>query len=137
MNGVDVNVTRYNEYVGIKIRKNLVLKHTLKNAEWNYLHEYAIILSQQHLKLFTKLLILPTLLYCNKIVIAATRTHKTKIENIQSLAIKVINNQTNIRSLPSVKNTRNKRCGIEVFKYLSGLAYTRFSGYFIKLYIVF
>ena len=46
MNGVDVNVTRYNEYVGIKIRKNLVLTNTLKNAEWNYLHEYAIILSQ-------------------------------------------------------------------------------------------
>ena len=51
MNGVDVNVTRYNEYVGIKIRKNLVLTNTLKNAEWNYLHEYAITLSQEHLKL--------------------------------------------------------------------------------------
>ena len=54
MNGVDVNVTRYNEYVGIKILKNLVLTNTLKNAEWNYLHEYAITLSQGHLKLFRK-----------------------------------------------------------------------------------
>ena len=72
MNGVDVNVTRYNEYVGIKIRKNLVLKHTLKNAEWNYLHEYAITLSQEHLKLL-KNHDSSILLYCNKIVIAATR----------------------------------------------------------------
>ena len=46
MNGVDVNVTRYNEYVGVKIRNNFVLTNTWKNAEWNYLHEYAITLSQ-------------------------------------------------------------------------------------------
>ena len=82
-------------------------------------------------------MILPIFLYGNKIFITATRTHKTKIENILSRGIKVVNKQTNITSLPSVNNIKKKRCAIEVFEYFNGLAPTRFSAYFTKLSIAF
>lgn len=68
------------------------------HGEWKFLQEYAILLGQKKLKLHNH--DSSILLYCNNMVIAATRTHKIQIKNIQSLAIKIVNNQTNITNLP-------------------------------------
>ena len=70
MNGVDVNVTRYNEYVRIKIRKNLVLTYCRVELPTRIRHNIIPIAPGT----IYKTMILPILLYCNKIVIAATRT---------------------------------------------------------------
>ena len=77
--------------------------------------------------------ILPVLLYCSNIIVGASVTHKTQMENIQSRALRIINNNTNLVSLPTVNHTRNKRCALEVFKCLNGLAPRMFQDYFTKI----
>ena len=139
MHGVQVIETETYEYLGVKMNKNLNLiehlERTCKKASSRVklLPRIRRNIGPETAQIIYKTMILPILLYCNNMVIAASRTHKTQIENIQSRAIKIINNQANTISLPPVNYIRNKRWVIEVFKCLNDLAPTRFSGYFTKL----
>ena len=139
LNGVNVIETNTYDYLGVKLDKNLNFAEHLGKIYKKASSRVKLLARVRHnigpttAQIIYKTMILPVLLYCNNIVIAAPRTYKIPIENIQSRAIKIINNQTNITRLPSVNHNRNKRCAIEVFKCLNGLAHRRFNGYFTKL----
>ena len=65
--------------------------------------------------------------------IGISDSHKSKLEKLQNRATKIINGHNGKISLPSINHVRNKRCAIEVFKCLNGLAPRIFEKHFKRL----
>ena len=100
------------------------LKVKLLSRVWHNINPYSA-------EKIYKVMILPIMLYCSSIFVGMPALKKQKFENIQQKVLSIINGKSkNYIQLPSVKYIRNKRCTIEVFKCLSGIAPTAFEGHF-------
>ena len=55
-----------------------------------------------------------------------------RIEKVQHRALKIINGRHGTITFPAIKSAKDKRCAIEVFKCLNGLAPNLFENYFCK-----
>ena len=79
-----------------------------------------------------KVMILPIFLYCSNINISISDSQNSEIEQLQHHALKIINGRHDRIALPAIKAIEDKRCAIEVFKCLHGLAPNLFENYFCK-----
>ena len=77
-------------------------------------------------------MILPILLYCSNINISIPDSQNLKIEKLQHRALKIINGQHGRITFPAIKAIKDKRCAIEVFRCVHGLAPNLFENYFCK-----
>ena len=83
-------------------------------------------------KTIYQVMILPTLLYCSNIFISMSDTKKREFENIQARALKIINGPKGSVRFPLVQQICKRKCAIDVFKCLTGLAPSPFNDYFIR-----
>ena len=77
-----------------------------------------------------KVMILPIFLYCSNNSISIPDSQSSKIEKLQHRALKIINGRHCRSTFPAVKAIKDKRCAIEVFKCVNGLAPNLFANYF-------
>ena len=80
-----------------------------------------------------KVMILPIFLYCSKISIGISDSHKSKLDKFQNQATRIINGHNGKISLPSINHVRNKRCAVDVFKCLNVLAPRMLEKHFKRL----
>ena len=102
LNGVNVIETNTYDYFRVKLDKNLNFAEYLEKIYKKASSRVKLHARIRHnigpttAQIIYKTMILNVLLYCNNIVIAAPQRYKIQIENIQSGAIKIINDQSNI-----------------------------------------
>ena len=80
-----------------------------------------------------KVTILPIFLYCSNISIGISDSYKSKLEKLQNRAPRIIKGHNGEISLLSINHVRNKRCAIEFFKCLNGLAPRMLEKHFKRL----
>ena len=133
-----VESDRY-EYLGMQLDKNLNLLSQFEkmykkvSSRIKLLARVRMNISPTTAETIYKIMILPLFLYCSNINIGISDSHKSKLEKLQNRATKIINGHNGKISLPSINHVRNKRCAIEVFKCLNGLAPRIFEKHFKRL----
>ena len=143
---IEINMTgqkivesdRY-KYLGIILDKNLNLlsqfdkMYKKVSSRIKLLARVRINISPTTAETIYKVMILPMFLYCSNISIGISDSHKSKLEKLQNRATRIINGHNGKISLPSINHVRNKRCAIEVFKCLNGLAPRMLEKHFKRL----
>ena len=133
-----VESDRY-EYLGITLDKNLNLLGQFEkmykkvSSRIKLLARVRMNISPATAETIYKVMILPIFLYCSNISIGISDSHKSKLEKLQNRATRIINGHNGKISLPSINHVRNKRCAIEVFKCLNGLAPRMLEEHFKRL----
>ena len=133
-----VKSDRY-EYLGMQLDKNLNMLSQFEkmykkvSSRIKLLARVHINISPTTAETIYKIMILPIFLYCSNINIGISDSQKSNLEKLQNRATKIINGHNGEISFPSIDLLRNKRCAIEVFKCLHGLAPWMLEKHFIRL----
>ena len=138
MNGEKICETESYKYLGMTLDKNLNLQSHVHNihkkvaSRIKLLGRIRIDITPVVAETIYKVMILPILLYCSNMKISIPDSQKLKIEKVQHRALKIINGRHGRITFPAIKAIKDKRCAIEVFKCVHGLAPNLFENYFCK-----